>query len=127
VTLDEVVRSAITRAGIVRVRSALNPFLWAIAWSAIFLSFAVIFRDDPWARYGLIALAAVPMLVTMTVGVYFALNVPDRLQSEEFVLKQLELSISERKGLPPPIDDPVVEDTSSSPRLAANEGKGNSQ
>jgi hypothetical protein len=29
--VDEVIKSVISRAGVVRVRGALNPFLWAIA------------------------------------------------------------------------------------------------
>lgn len=57
-------------------------------------------QKGPWAKYGLIMLAAIPMIVTMAVGCFFVFTNPDRLQSEEFVLKQLEFSIAERKGLP---------------------------
>jgi len=58
------------------------------------------------------------MLVTIVVGVFFAFADRDRLQSEEFVLKQLELSIAERKGLPPPRGDVLAEDDVSTPELS---------
>ena len=96
--LDEVVRSAISRAGIVRVRSALNPFLWMIAWSAIFGTLTFLLRDDAVLKYSCFALAALPELVALAVGVGFAVKCPDRLQSEEFVIRQQELTMIEKKG-----------------------------
>ncbi len=64
-SLDEVVRSAFSRAGVVRVRNALNPFLWTIPWTVIFLVAAYVFGDDPYSKYGLLIVATLPLLVTL--------------------------------------------------------------
>jgi len=96
--IDEMLKHGMSRVGNVYVRSALNPFLWSFCWSLAFLGFAVAFRDDPLAKYGLLLLAAVPMLVTMGIGCYFAFTTPDRLQSEEYHLRQQALQILYRKG-----------------------------
>lgn len=76
-------------------------------------------QKGPWAKYGLIMLAAIPMIVTMAVGCFFVFTNPDRLQSEEFVLKQLEFSIAERKGLPPPRGEILAEDDVTPPGPAS--------
>ena len=102
--LDEVMRIAISRAGVVRVRSALNPFLWTFVWSVVFVLAAYAFKTDPIATYGCLILAALPLLVALGVGIFFAARQPDRLQSEEFVIRQQELTMIEKKGgylLPP--------------------------
>ena len=115
--LDEVVRSAFSRAGVVRVRSAMNPFLWAVVWSIAFGTFAYMFRDDLAAKYFCLLLAALPELVALSVGVGFAITNPDRLQSEEFVIKQQELLMIEKKGgyvIPPDqteVDEPIERPT----------------
>jgi hypothetical protein len=54
----------------------------------------------------------------MVLGCFFAFTDPDRLQSEEYVLKQSELSIIARKGgLPLPNEPETAEDI---PELKAN-------
>jgi hypothetical protein len=111
-SVDEVIRSAISRAGVIRVRNAMNPLLWlspisaTICWIA-----AYIFRDDLILKYGLVGLGALPIVASIVAYfLYFFLD-RDRLQSEEFVLKQRELSIIERKGRPPmPLDREETED-----------------
>jgi hypothetical protein len=112
VSVDEVIKSAISRAGVIRVRNAMNPLLWlspisaTICWIA-----AYVFRDDPVLKYGLVGLGALPIVASIVAYfLYFFLD-RDRLQSEEFVLKQRELSIIERKGRPPiPLDAEETED-----------------
>jgi hypothetical protein len=66
-------------------------------WSVAFLGFAVVFREDRMITYFLLCLAAVPMLVTMSIGCYFAVANPDRLHSEEYRLRRRPLH---RKGAP---------------------------
>lgn len=96
--LDEVISSAISRAGVIHVRNALNPFLWSFVWTLVLLVFMYLMRDDPLVKYICLGLAALPLLVTLAVGVLFAVKHPDRLQSEEFVIRQQELTMIERKG-----------------------------
>ncbi|HKH80341.1 MAG TPA: hypothetical protein VKA03_01785 [Methylovirgula sp.] len=76
-SIEELIKSGISRVGVVHVRSALNPFLWSFVWSLLFLGFAVVFREDQVIKYLLLALAAVPMVVTMAVGCFFAIRCPD--------------------------------------------------
>jgi hypothetical protein len=102
--LEDVIGRAVSRAGVVRVRSALNPFLWCFVWTLAFLVATYLLRDDPMTKYVCLGLAALPLLMTMAIGVFFAFRNPDRLQSEEFVIRQQELTMIEKKGgylLPP--------------------------
>ena len=110
--VDEVIRSAIDRAGVIRVRNAMNPLLWLSPISAtIFLVAAYMFRDDPILKYCFAGLGGLPILAALVAYFLYFLLDRDRLQSEEFVLKQRELSIIERKGLPPvPFDREEAED-----------------
>jgi hypothetical protein len=97
--LYETIKSWTSRAGVVRVRNALNPLLWAagvltpMSWIA-----AYAFRDDAILKYVLVALCALPVLATLGSYLYFMFRNPDRLQSEEFVLRQQELLIVSRSG-----------------------------
>lgn len=97
-SLDQLIRSTISRVGVVHVRSALNPFLWSFTWSIVFLSFAVVFPEDRVARWVLLCAALLPMIVTMAIGCFFAVTKPDRLQSEEYRLRQQALQILYKKG-----------------------------
>jgi hypothetical protein len=97
--VDEVIKSAIDRAGVIRVRNAMNPLLWlspisaTICWIAAF-----IFRDDQVLKYALVVLGALPIIASLVAYfLYFFLD-RDRLQSEEFVIKQRALQIVYRKG-----------------------------
>ena len=106
--LEEIMKSAISRAGIVHVENALNPFLWAFAWSALFAVVAYLFKDDVVIKYISVMLAALPELIALGVGIGFAIKAPDRLQSEKFVLRQRELMIYE-KGSSAEAYDPTRE------------------
>ena len=61
-SLEEVIRSATSRAGVVRVRNALNPLLWSCAivsptcWVA-----AYAFNSDPVLRYAFAGVGALPI------------------------------------------------------------------
>ena len=97
--VDEVIRSAIDRAGVIRVRNAMNPLLWLSPISAtIFLVAAYVFRDDPVLKYAFACLGGLPVLASiLAYFLYFFLD-RDRLQSEEFVLKERALQLRYRKG-----------------------------
>jgi hypothetical protein len=106
--VDEIIKSGISRADVVRVRSALNPLLWALpptCWAT-----AYVFRDDSVLRYAQAPLGALPLFAVIIAYFLFLFRDPDRLQSEEYVLKLRELSLISRKGIPPLIDDIVLDD-----------------
>lgn len=121
-SLQEVIRSVTSRAGIVRVRNAFNPILWgcAVATPVCFLS-GLLFQADPIIRYGLVALGALPVLTLIAAYLYFMLRDPDRLQSEEFVLRQQELTVTERKGLPTVTHEPRDVDEAGSEIVSTEE------
>ncbi len=89
--MREFIGVRMSRGRVVRVRSALTPFLWLFPWSLAFLGFAVAFREDTVIKYFLLCLAAVPMFVTISVGCYFAVANPDKLRSEEYRLRRRPL------------------------------------
>ena len=97
--VDEVIRSAVNRAGVIRVRNAMNPLLWLSAASApIFCFAAYVFRDDPALKYAFACLGGLPILASIVAYfLYFFLD-RDRLQSEEFILKERALQLRYRRG-----------------------------
>jgi hypothetical protein len=107
--IEDVIGSAISRAGVVRVRSALNPFLWCFVWTVAFLVAGYFLKDDPVTKYVCLGFAVLPLLVALAVGVFFALKHPDRLQSEEFVIRQRELQMLYKQGASPEIIDVLRE------------------
>ncbi|MBY6242204.1 hypothetical protein [Methylosinus sp. Sm6] len=107
---DDPVRSWTSRAGIVRVRNALNPLLWSISlgtpmcWVA-----AYFFRDDTILKYGFSALGALPILGTLAAYAVFLFRDPTRLQSEEYQLRHQALQILHKQGDNSDIVDVAVE------------------
>ena len=96
--VDEVIKSAIDRAGVIRVKNAMNPLLWlspisaTICWIA-----AYVFRDDPILKYGFAGLGGLPIIASLVAYfLYFFLD-RDRLQSEEFILKERQLQLRYRR------------------------------
>lgn len=91
---DQTIGNWISRAGVVRVRNARNPLLWMIAlvtptsWLAVYF-----LRDDIIVKYFFTAIGSLPVFGATVAYFIFIFRDPDRLQSEEFVLKQQELSI----------------------------------
>ena len=74
--VDEVIRSAIDRAGVIRVKNAMNPLLWLSPISAtIFLVAAYLFRDDPVLKYAFACLGGLPILASiLAYFLYFFLD-----------------------------------------------------
>ena len=63
------------------------------------------FKDDAGMKYTCLVLAAAPMVTALAIGVGFAIAAPDRLQSEEFVLRQRALKTLYRRGGSPAMWD----------------------
>ncbi|MGJ0451929.1 MAG: hypothetical protein ACR65T_01665 [Methylocystis sp.] len=103
-----------SRAGIVRVRNALNPMLWttAVVFPTSLLA-AYFFRDDVVLKYALAAFGAIPVLVTIISYFIFLFKDPDRLQSEEYLLRHQAMQILYRKEA----ESEVVEVVDEEPRL----------
>jgi hypothetical protein len=96
---DEVSRFAMSRLERVRVRSALNPIIWLsvavpiIAWSAAFL-----FSNQYIFACVLIAMGCLPIIAAVLAYMILLFKSPDRLQSEEYQLRQRALQMVYRKG-----------------------------
>ncbi len=81
------------------VRSALNPLLWLcgvvcpLFWAAAFL-----LRGDPFIARFLTIVSAAPVLKTCGVATYFAVRKPERLQSEDYQIRQQTLQMLREKG-----------------------------
>lgn len=111
---EKTIGSWTTRAGVVRVRNALNPLLWMVAlvaptsWLA-----AYFFRDDSFLKYFFTALGSLPIFGTVIAYFIYMFRDPDRLQSEEYLLRQHAIQILYKKDATTEIVDIVNE----APRL----------
>lgn len=97
--LDDIVRATASRADTVRVvRTAINPLLWLTAITAPLALVLAVLEGDSSARVFLFAFAAV--IVTATFVAYFVIlfRDPDRLQSEEYRLRQRALQMLYKQG-----------------------------
>jgi hypothetical protein len=97
--LEEIIRAGLSRVDTVRVvRTAVNPLLWLVGLTtpAAFIFAATI--GDQLVRLVLIGFAVVPVLVTLIAYVIFMFRDPDRLQSEEYRIRQQALRILYKTG-----------------------------
>ena len=80
------------------VRTAINPLLWLTAIIAPLALVLAVLEGDSSARVFLFAFAAV--VVTATFAAYFVIlfRDPDRLQSEEYRLRQRALQMLYKQG-----------------------------
>ncbi|MBG0808309.1 hypothetical protein IY145_02830 [Methylosinus sp. H3A] len=109
---EDVIARLTSRAGVVRVRNVMNHVLWFMTVGTLaFLTAAYEFQADPVLKYVFVFFAAVPSVVFVITHFYFMLKSPDRLQSEEFVVRQHELWIESRSksGLPQKIEGEGLE------------------
>lgn len=97
--IEEIIRAGLSRIDTIRVvRTAINPLLWLVGLItplALILSAIV---DDRLVRVLLICFAALPVIATLIAYVIFMFRDPDRLQSEEYRIRQRALQILYRKG-----------------------------
>lgn len=120
-SLNDLIRHATSRAGVVRVSNVLNSLLWASATATpICFTTSYVFGGDPLLHYALAVLGCSPILLMLVAYIYFMLREPDRLQSEEFVLRQQEISTFERKAGPPIVTD--IDGPVEPPRLSTPGG-----
>jgi len=97
--IEEIIRAGLSRIDTIRVvRTAINPLLWLVGLTTpiAFILAAVI--GDQLVRLLLISFAALPVIVTLIVYVIFMFRDPDRLQSEEYRIRQRALQILYKKG-----------------------------
>lgn len=129
-SVDELLRSAVTRLGVVRVSSALNPLLWITALVVISAwGCAWLFRDDPILKYGFAGFGASSVFFYLFHYTRFAFTDPDRLQSEEYLSRRQEFSILERKGvqgpeqIAPTRNDPLTIESEALPQSSRGDGQ----
>jgi len=85
---DEI-KTIISRAGEIRVHNALNPLLWLLAVSTPICWIAAYwFRDDATLKYIFVAMGTLPIFGSILAYFLLFWLDRDRLQSEEFVLRQ---------------------------------------
>jgi hypothetical protein len=97
--IEEIIRTGLSRVDTIRVvRTAINPLLWLVGLTTplAFILAAVV--DDRFIRLLLIGFAAAPVIVTLVIYVIFMFRDPDRLQSEEYRIRQRALQILYKKG-----------------------------
>lgn len=97
--IEEIIRAGLSRIDTIRVvRTAINPLLWLVGLTTplAFILSAIV--DDRLIRILLICFAAIPVIATLLAYVIFMFRDPDRLQSEEYRIRQRALQILYRKG-----------------------------
>jgi hypothetical protein len=102
----DLVKALASRVDTVRVvRTAINPLLWLdFVVSAIALG-AAIWVSDPLVRSGFFLLAALAICATIIAYFVLLFRDPDRLQSEEYRLRQRALRLVHRRGMTPEVLD----------------------
>jgi hypothetical protein len=100
VNVIDVVRTLATRVETVRVvRTAINPLLWLDFVVGALALGAAIWVGDPLVRAGFFFLLALTIFVTLVAYFVLLFRDPDRLQSEEYRLRQRALRLVHRRGL----------------------------
>jgi uncharacterized membrane protein len=109
--LQDLVRATTARAETVRVvRTAINPLLWLDGIvTPLALVLAVVASGSGGVQAALIVLAAIPVVVTIVAYFILLFRDPDRLQSEEYRLRQRALQILYRKGASAEIVDAATQ------------------
>jgi hypothetical protein len=87
--LEEIIRTGLSRVDTVRVvRTAINPLLWLVGLTTPIAFILAAIIGDQMIRLVLLCFAAVPVLVTLIAYVIFMFRDPDRLQSEEYRIRE---------------------------------------
>src|SRR5262245_49871130 len=98
--VDSLITNAKSAASRLRVRSALNPVLWMCAIvTPLSFGFAYAFRAEPNFVPVFMFIGDIPVLTAVVGFLYFMINHPEKLQSEEFQLRQQSLEIIKQKGI----------------------------
>lgn len=95
--LNDLVKSAHAQAGRLQVRSALNPILWLIGIVFPLTLFgAWLFQNNPVAVVVCLAVGVLPVVTACFVYVGFAIWRPEKLQSEDYQIRNQALHILQR-------------------------------
>lgn len=100
--IDQILKTLTSRVGVIKVNSALNPLLWLTGVVTPIGLLASLFAPAE-MRVVVAVLAGVPVIATVLAYFVLLFRDPDRLQSEEYQLKQLEMTQILRKGQDGPI------------------------
>lgn len=125
--LDEIIRTGLSRVDTIAVRrTALNPALWIVGLICPLSLVLAAFATDANARLALFCFAAIPLLGAIIAYFILMFRDPDRLQSEEYRVKQQAmLYLYERGGSTEIVDvanqNPRVESSKSLPHLGEKE------
>lgn len=97
--LEEIIRTGLSRVDTIAVkRTAINPALWLVGLvTPISLLLAAVFGDET-TRLILFCFAAAPVLFTFLIYAVLIFRDPDRLQSEEYRIRQQALKYLYKKG-----------------------------
>jgi len=96
---EEIAKLGVSRLERVRIRSALNPIIWlsvptaVISWSAAWL-----FQYHSAIAGVLIGIGCLPIVAAVSAFMILLFKNPDRLQSEEYQLRQKALQMIYRRG-----------------------------
>jgi hypothetical protein len=105
VKLEEIVKTGLWRLDVVRVRTAVNPLLWLVGLTMPFSVVAAVFVDSQPLKLTFLGFAGISIVSTLVAYFIFVFRDPDRLQSEEYQLRQRELRMIYRHGRRPEIFD----------------------
>ena len=88
------------------IKNALNAILWLCAISTpICFFFAYLFYDTKDIKYLLVCTGMLPIVVACIVFVIFAVFKPNKLQSEDYLIRKMLIQLIQQKGgkikLPP--------------------------
>jgi hypothetical protein len=96
---DDILRAAAAKVEAVRVvSSALNPLLWLTGIVAPLSLVLALWTIDVLLREVLMGLAILPVLVTIVAYFVLLIRDPDRLQSEEYRLRQRAMKMIYKRG-----------------------------
>ena len=85
--------------GTLRVRSALNPFLWACpVVGGVCFTAALAFKSDHQIALLLVIAGVSPIGLLIVVGMFLTFFRTDKLQSEEYQIRQRTLELIQEKG-----------------------------
>jgi hypothetical protein len=98
---EDIVKTGLSRIDTIRVTTAVNPLLWLTGITLPLCLGAAVFIPDRAFRFVLIAVPALAMVAAIVAYFILLFRDPDRLQSEEYQIRQTELRMRYSKGRRP--------------------------
>ena len=97
-TVHEIVKAGLSRIESIRTTTLMNPLLWVLGLVLPLLLGTAILIPNETVQLTLIGMVGGSILMVFVAFFITLLRHPERLQSEEYMLRQLELFVLERKG-----------------------------